>query len=75
MPYGQRNKLWSIDDVDHTGNIGMTILMARNEAEAREKFEKMHGGFLKITQIETCLAISLAMWDDANGATGYAKRN
>jgi hypothetical protein len=71
---GQRNKLWDIEDVDPTGNIGCTVLMARNEAEARDKFNKMHGGFLSITQIEQCLGVSMAMVSDETGATFYQRR-
>ena len=73
MPRGQRNKLWCIDDVDPSESLGMTVLLARNEKEARKKFEKMHGGYLRITEIETCLSISLAMWAE-NGASAYMRR-
>ena len=71
---GQRNKLWDIEDVDPQGGLGMTVLLARNEVEARAKFEKMHNGYLTITSITTCLAISLAMVEDVRGGTAYAKR-
>ncbi len=71
---GERLKLWSIDDVDAQGLLGLTVLTAKNEAEAREKFAKMHGGALTIVQIETCLGISLAMVEDERGATCYQRR-
>jgi len=70
----ERNKLWCIDDVDRSGNCGMTILLARNEADAREKFRKMHGTFLAITEIGTCLAISFAMVEGKRGETQYERR-
>lgn len=67
-------RLWSIDDVDPQGNLGLTVLMARSEQEARAKFDKLHKGYLKITSIETCFGMSLAMWDAKNGTTGYLRR-
>jgi hypothetical protein len=71
---GQRLKLWTIDDVDVNGNLGLTVLPAKNEAEAREKFAKMHGGALSIVTIETCLGVSLAMVENERGATCYQRR-
>lgn len=69
------NKLWSIDDVDDDGNLGLTMLLAPDKKAARKKFREIHKGFLKILTIEQVGWSSFSMWDHKiNGATGYLKR-
>ena len=53
--------------MDPGGRLGLTVLLAKNETEAREKFAKMHNNFLTIVEISQVLAISLAMLDTPAG--------
>lgn len=69
-----RNKLWAIDDVDPRGNIGMTVLLAKDKEEAIAKFTKMHDGFLAITEIDSCLALSFSMHEPKGCGAGYRLR-
>lgn len=67
-------KMWVIDDVDAQGQVGMTVMLAKSEREARRMFAAKHNGALRIAEIEACDWVSLAMWDNERGATGYLRR-
>lgn len=66
----ERNKLWHVETVDNLGYESSIFLLARNEAEAREKLAKW-GERDEILSIGTVIMVALAEVRGERGETYY----